>query len=107
MASGVSMARELHTFGSGTRTVAAAGTAVPLSATNLLVHAVTIVANPGNTNNIYIGDSTVDATTKKLNPLGPGGSFPISTQTGFLLNLKDVYIDADTNGNGVTYTYLS
>lgn len=107
MSAGLGLAREAHTFGSGTCTVAAAGTAVPLSAVNLMVHAVTIVANVGNTNNIYIGDSTVDRTTRKLNPVAAGGSFPISTQAGFLLNLKDVYIDADANNNGVTYTYLS
>ena len=98
--------REQHIVGTGAQTVAAAGTAIALSATKLNVYSASIVANSGNTNNIYIGDSTVDKATNKSIPLGPGGVLPITAQAGYNINLAKIFIDADTNGNGVTFMYL-
>ena len=78
--------------------VATAGTAVPLAAAPLGFKVAFIQAKESNTNNIYAGNSIVDSTngivlsalaTMDLN----GGDF------------ADIFIDADTNGEGVNIFY--
>lgn len=81
------------------KTVASAGTAEPLSATSLVVKKLFMQAQE-NTGNIYRGDSNVDSTThdEKVPALN---SFSVMEN----VDLAEVYIDADNDGEGVTYRY--
>lgn len=88
--------------------VAAAGTAVPISATVIRSGSVIIEAHPDNTGDMYVGDSNVDATNGIT--LQPGQSVEISGN--HLRNgddeiiLSDIYVDAATNGDEVRVSYL-
>lgn len=94
----------------GTKTVATAGTQVPLVATTetapsaLYCARLTLFALPGNTNKIYVGDSGVSSSAYGVR-LDPGGSFTIGMgeTRGNSINLSHVYIDSDTNGEGVMF----
>ena len=87
------------TVGNGQKTVTAAGTAEALAASTS-IHSVTIKALAGNTNNVYVGDSSVDSTNGFVLDSGESISLDID-------NLADVYIDTDTNGEGVSFIYVS
>lgn len=80
------------------KNVTTAGTQVPLSATSIGIVEVTIQAKFANTNNIYVGNSDVSSTNGLV--LIAGATV---TLTGGDLN--DIYIDSDTNGEGVTFLY--
>ena len=94
------------------RTVAAAGTPVPLSATSILCNWLLIQALSGNAGKIYVGDSNV------LNT-GLGGitleqpflasNLPFQTmETSSLVALFDlnlIFIDADSSTDGVNIVY--
>lgn len=92
------------------KTVTAAGTQEAISATPLLVTSVIIQALPGNTNNIYIGDSSVSSALN-MATLDSGQVVTFSgTALGGdsgLIDLGAVYVDADTNGEGVNVGYLT
>lgn len=83
--------------------VTTAGTAVPLASSETLVNKVIIEAKAANTNNIYLGGSSVSATNgitldaAQVREL-EGGSIDGNTD---MIDLSTVYIDADTNGEGV------
>lgn len=87
-------------------TVAAAGTAEPLAATPTERTSVVIQARQSNVGDVYIGDSTVDATNGVvLNSSNP--TMTISVDDTFadedraVLDLADIYVNADNNGDGV------
>lgn len=84
--------------GNGQRDVASAGTRVQLSAQ--ACKAVSIAAKPDNSDNIYVGDSSVDDTNGRI--LAPGDSVDLAID-----NLNRLYIDADTNGDGISYLWVS
>lgn len=90
-------------------TVAAAGTAVPISAVATPAIDIIITADAGNTGTVYVGDSTVDSSNGQ--PLAAGESYAIGTggirgtQEDFVLS--DVYVDAATNGDSVRVAYTS
>ena len=84
---------------SGRNTVAVAGTQEPLAGSTAIL-GVTIKALRTNTNNIYVGDSTVSSATGLV--LRRGASVSLAFD-----NLADIYIDADTSGEGVTYLAVS
>jgi hypothetical protein len=88
----------LETVGNGQKTVASAGTAEVL-ATNTTIKSVTIKALLANTNNVYVGDSSVDSSNGFELDAGESISLDIN-------NLADIYIDVDTNGEGVSYIYI-
>ena len=81
------------------KTVTAAGTAEALSAATQRVSSLTVVAKTGNTGQVYIGGSDVASTTN--DGLAPGDALEISAESW--LDLNDVYIDVDTNGEGVDF----
>jgi len=89
-------------------TVTAIGTEVPLSATALYSSHVVIHADSTNTNNIYVGDSTVTAATGM--PLAPGEKLYlgdlIRKDSNEAFDLTKIYIDADTNGNFARVGYV-
>ena len=81
------------------KTVAAAGTAEAMSSTSQRVRSVTIVAKSSNTGQVYIGGSDVASTTNA--GLAPGDALEIPSESW--LDLSDVYIDVDTNGEGIDF----
>lgn len=85
-------------LGDGSQTVSSAGTAVALSSTKVACRRVVVYANEGNTGNIFLGSSSVDSTRGAV--LQPGRSETINCR-----DLRDVYIDAANNNDGVTYFY--
>ena len=86
----------------GKKTVTAAGTAEAL-ASGIVAKSVTIQALRGNTNKVYIGTSSVSSTAYGVSLLA-GETFSVSNDGhDSRINLADIYIDVDTNGEGVTY----
>lgn len=78
-----------------TKSVTTAGTAVPLSATSKVVKKVSFQPDTDNTgDNIYHGDSNVDSSNGLV-------LVPYSIYEYENVDLKDIYIDADSNGDGV------
>lgn len=100
------MAQKLNT--GAVITVAAAGTAVTISATEIPVTSVIIEADASNTGNIYIGDSSVDATNGIT--AVPGESINVSTddipRQADEFILSDIFVDADTNDNKARIAYV-
>lgn len=86
------------TLGSGSQTVATAGTRVQLSGASIPSKKLTIQGLKTNTGAIYIGDSTV---------FSGNGIFVFATQIYEFTpsNLNLVWIDADNSGEGVHYLY--
>ena len=88
--------------GSGEQTVATAGTAVEiLSSGDIHWHSLTIVAKTGNTGQVYVGGSDVASTTND----GLDADEIISFQAHLAhdLDLSKIFIDVDTNGEGVDF----
>lgn len=84
---------------SGQKTVTSAGTAEALAGSTAC-KSVTIKALHDNTNMVYVGTSTVDSTNGFVLDAGETVSMDID-------NLADVYIDVDTNSEGVSYIYVT
>lgn len=94
-------------------TVTTAGTAVPLSATQIFASTIVIEADTLNTGNIYWGGVDVSAT--KGNTLVAEQSntltadllrYDLSHGNNQKLDLSQIYVDADTNGNKVRVSYM-
>jgi hypothetical protein len=87
----------------GRKTVTAAATAEALSTSNSRIISVVIQALPSNTNEVVVGDSSVVAAvgTRKGLALNPGESLVLNID-----QLSDVYLDVETNGEGVSYLAL-
>ena len=79
--------------------VAAAGTAEAISATDLGFWDVTIQAKITNTGYVYVGDSSVSNSDYGV-ALPAGGSITLSKG-----DFNDIFLDVDTNGEGVTCYY--
>jgi len=82
----------------GQQAVTTAGTRVQLPSAACI--AATIKALPGNTNNIYLGDSAVSSANGHVLAAGDAVNVAID-------NLNRFYIDADTNGEGISYLLVS
>jgi len=101
----------------GSATVVAAGTRVPLSATHEAASWLTIVGDKDNDGTVYVGDVTVKnasggAHTYIGHPLvkpaaGAQPNFVNIREMGgpTAYDLKDIYIDADNAGDRVTFNY--
>lgn len=87
-------------IGSGSTTVTTAGTAVPLSSSTS-IREVIVQAKRANTGVIYVGGSSVDSTRGRV--LVPGQASEIIS----IDNLSKVYVDADNNGEGVTWYFTA
>lgn len=92
------------------KTIAAAGTQEPLVATSVTTPTqrfcarVTIAAKPGNLGYVYVGESDVSSTVYAVR-LAAGESFTIGMgeTRGNGIDLATVYIDVDTNAEGVDF----
>lgn len=84
-------------LGSGQATVTTAGTRVQLPpATGI---SVTVKAKAGNAGSVFVGGPNVSASTGFILAAGESASFDVS-------NLSLVWLDAATNGDGVSYLYI-
>jgi len=80
----------------GQKTVTTNGTAEALASSQALSAGVLIKALADNTNDVYVGDSSVDSSNGFVLAAGEEVFIEID-------NLASVYIDVDTNGEGVSY----
>ena len=87
---------------SGEKTVASAGTAVAMVSGTTRATWVRIVAKAGNTNQVYVGGSDVADTTND----GLDAGQVLEFEHPLAFNLADIYLDADTNGEGVDFYAL-
>lgn len=85
------------------KTVTTAGTQVAL-ATSTNASSIIIRAMENNGGAVYIGDSTVSNTTGKLSPRD-SISWESDRNRG-LLDLADIYVDSDVDGDGVDVWYV-
>ena len=83
----------------GQKLVATAGTAEALVASTRRVKRVQIVALSSNTKPVYVGGSDVASTTNG----GLTASGSISLEAEGWMDLKDIYVDADADGEGVDF----
>ena len=81
---------------SGEKTVTTSGTAEAIAAANV-VEGLTIIAKAGNTGQVYVGGS--DVTTSTNDGLDAGDVLDLPGP----LDLADIYLDVDTNGEGVDF----
>lgn len=87
-------------IGDGSAVVATAGSRVQLSTSEVPpITAVLIVAKAANAGTIWVGGSTVAAGRGR--PL-----VPLQSEWVSINSLTKVYLDADTNGDGVTYLWV-
>ena len=89
-------------IGCGEKDVATAGTAETLVASSTAFKEVDIQAKETNTGDVAVGDSTVDAAADKGIHLTPGASIRLQGD-----DLQDIYLDVETNGDGVRFTYYT
>lgn len=93
------------TFKSLQKKTVTAGTAVPLVATPTWATNVVIKGLAANTGAVYVGGSTVSATTGfQLAAAAERAIGPSSAPT--IVDLSQIYVDSATNAEGVTVSYL-
>ena len=85
--------------------VAAAGTAVPLSATRIAAGWVFIQAKADNVGKIHVGESDVSSTSKMVELSATDGFTFLDNAVPNMYDLKDIFIDADDNDDGVWVGY--
>ena len=84
---------------SGEKTVATAGTAEALVGASQRVKSVVIRAKAGNLGQVYVGASDVASTTND----GLDATESITIEAVGWLDLAEIYLDVDTNGEGVDF----
>lgn len=92
------------TIVSGTKTVTTAGTAVRIIATSTPCRYVWLNGDLGNTGGVLaVGDSSVDAIEDQMQGLIIiGGNLPVRLEID---NLNKLWVDAQTNGDKLSYAY--
>jgi len=92
------------------KTVTTASTAVPLTTVaGTYAKAVYLQAKlvaGDNTGNVFIGLSDLDQGVAELFELVPGQEGQLIMPAGTMVDLSDIYIDADTNADGVVGWYI-
>lgn len=86
----------------GTKTVAASGTAETLVASTTPCKKVDIMALDTNTGKVWIGGSSIDKAAKNGKYIFAAQSYTIEID-----DLVKIYLDVDTNGEGVVFTYYT
>lgn len=89
-------------WATGQKDVTSAGTAEQLPDVSVPDgFEVVIMAKPGNTGYIYLGNSKANAesSTNRFDRLGPGDAITLK-----ITNLNLVWIDASVSGEGITYS---
>lgn len=89
---------------SGAKNVTAAGTAERLSSSSISARLVDIQAKFSNTDNVFVGDSSVGSGVGTT--LSPGASTSLGTlQRWFVLDLNEIWINSAVDGEGVIFNY--
>ena len=91
------------------KAVTTASTAVPLVAAETFAVAVYIQAKKvagDNTGNIFLGLSDLDQGVAELIEVAPLDPWELVMPAGTKVDLNKIYIDADTNGDGVVGYYI-
>lgn len=99
----VPVTQSATSIGDGRKTVAAAGTPEALSATSVKCRKVDITALSSNAEIVVVGGSTVIAAS------GTRRGIPLEANDSYSLEIDDlskVYLDATSNGDGVSFTYF-
>lgn len=94
----------------GSKVVTTHSTAEALVASSTLVSRCVMHAKKvggDNAGNCFWGDSTLDQAVKEGPEVGPGESFELIAQPGEVFDLASIYIDADNDGDGFVFNYLS
>src|SRR5438552_3140284 len=93
---------------SGRAVVATPGTAVRLSASSVAIQSIIVTAETDNTNVVTVGGSDVVGAlaTRKGVPLAAGASVAFVANRDGVDELSDIYVDAITATEGVTYAYV-
>lgn len=82
----------------GAKTVTTSGSPEQLVGSSTPVKSVAIQAKHGNTGSVYLGSSgTQDV------ELLPGESFPLAKEDGTTFDLSNIWVDVDTDGEGVNF----
>lgn len=95
---------------SGRTAVVAGGTAVPLSATSTPVRSLWIMAATANTNPVVVGGADVVAAVGTRKGVALRSTDPplrLTAARDGVDELSDVYVDAVTNGEAVTWAYTT
>lgn len=93
---------------SGRKAVTAGGTAERLSTTSVAINSIRIMAATANTNPVVIGGSDVVAavgTRKGIALRATDPPITLDAETDGVDELSDIWVDAVTNGEAVTYVY--
>lgn len=90
------------------KSVAAAGTREQLTSTPTLADQVLIQAKPGNSGNVFVGDSNVSSTRGWTLIPGQFVSFEGPRRPGGTdsMDLSTIWLDVATNGDGVQWGYF-
>jgi hypothetical protein len=89
----------------GSKTVSSAGTAVALVASATPCSSFIIRAMENNAGAVYLGDSTVSSSNGKVEPRA-SIAFGGDQNTG-VVDLLNIYVDADNAGDGVDFWYIA
>lgn len=85
--------------------VTTAGTRVNVKTTAIPFRSITIQANSTNAGAIYVGDNTVSSVVYGVR-LGAGATLQIANDNNDAkMLLSDLWIDAGTNGDGISILY--
>ncbi len=87
----------------GVQTVTAAGTAEALASARTMAFTVTAQAIETNTDAVFVGASTVDSTRGAY--LLAGDSYTFPEHPNNVYDLREIFVDAAVNGEGVRFTY--
>jgi len=93
------------TIGEGSKDVETAGTAKALVDSSTKIIGLEITAKSTNTGKIYVGSSSVSSSNSGI-VLEAGDVFSLRLPAGQYTDLSKWYIDAEKDGEGVTFTYL-
>ena len=92
-------------FKNGLKTVATAGTAVPLAAVSTTAKWATIQALSTNTGTVCFGGAPV-ASTRSGTCLTAGLAAPLNEYPGQTYDLGTILLDSTVSGEGASYTYV-
>jgi len=94
--------------GDGRKAVAISGTPERLVSAPLAVDVVYISADDANTNDVYIGASTVDNSTQRgariVAPAATHSNSPLVIEGP--IDLYDIFVDAETGGEAVSFMWI-
>lgn len=91
-------------------TLAAAGTAQAITALEIRVKSVILIASKSNTGAVYIGSDNTSAKVGSGVSLDPGEGYVIEgdrqSGTSQMVNLSSIFFDGATTGNKLVVQYL-